>query len=647
MGKVRVLLSRNEIKFVDKILETTGDEQKNAIFLLFLHDPVFMNYALFKRDMPPHQRLEMRLMWFRPFYVGTDGYRAGKSTTATYVQMQQCALISGWQEGILSHTAKGTHYLFRDHIKTQYDTNQIFRALIAKKPTMGAEWRIEYKNVSSITAYPSDLLNNSMRLESLSLHGGTLDEVTSFPKPDVIWNVMLNRVTMPVPKVASLLGITNTVRLLGAAKYSFQQIYKARNGQGGLVQYVIQEMGKWAKDNPDQNPLNYVFMSMNLDEHLPPDEVCWACDGNTEYIGRQADGKDYVRCKSCGYVRVAWRRFFASTLKTMNDASHLMGRKLFNMRWRGRWQDTSDEVYAPIATEAMAHADCKIELQRPKEDKSIYTIGVDIGTGATERHSVSGISVLKFSPPDPHFRYVYAKKLRCSLTDLSGHLHNLADLFSPSVIMIDTGGGGVWLVDKDHLGNPEQKIPTSKGTIKKTVTPLIMMGDTFEENGRRVLQLYTPKNYLFEHSLGSMKSSDQLINFSHELTSGLIDAGYLICPLGYSEEEQSQQYDDVVDAVSEARQGLLTIGIEQDQEGIPLLTGNGFLAYTPKPDLAYSLVYGTTAMYLYNQMKSEDKDDEVAQTISVISDSLDNIGSSRSHTPTPNNTEQSGFAILI
>ena len=83
MGGVRILLSRNEIKLIDKVLETTGDEKKNAIFLLFLHDPVFMNYALFKRDMPPHQRLEMRMMWLRPFYVGTDGYRAGKSTTAT------------------------------------------------------------------------------------------------------------------------------------------------------------------------------------------------------------------------------------------------------------------------------------------------------------------------------------------------------------------------------------------------------------------------------------------------------------------------------------------------------------------------------------------------------------------------------------
>lgn len=643
----RLLLSQ-EIKLIDKILDTTGDEQKNHIFLLFLHDPVFMNKVIFKRDMPPHQRMEMRLMWWRAFYEGNDGYRAGKSTTATYVQMQQCALMSGWNEGIISHTLRGTQYLFRDHIKYQYETNQVYRALIAKRPTMGSEWRIEYKNGANITAYPSDILNKSMRLESLSLHGATIDEATAFPDPDVLWDVMFNRVTMPVPPLAAKLGIANTVRVLGAAKYTYQLIYKPRNGKGGLVHHVIAEMGRWAEEHDFDKPLDYVFMSCNLDEHLPPDEVCWACDGNTERLGMRADGKEYVRCKSCGYERVAWRTFFGSTLKRMWDAKHLMGRKLFDMRWRGRWQETSDDVYSPLAVDAMLNKNSPLELKSQKGNKDIYAFGIDVGTGSSERHSVSAITVLKFSPPDPHFRCVHARKYACSLTHLSGHIHNLASLFSPSVIMLDPGGGGVWLADRDHLGNEDQTIMDAGKTIKTKVTPIAQMGELYQEGGKKILVFFTPANYLLEHSRGKMVASDQLINYAHELTSGLIESGLIFFPAyGGDEKDFPVLRQEVMDCMQEIRTGLLSIGVEQNQSGDNILTKNGFFQYTPRPDLAYSFVYGVTGMYLYNSLDQDAIEGDVGEAMGIISDSIESIGTLIHQPSTGFQVKDQGFAVLV
>jgi hypothetical protein len=361
------MLQRSQVQLIDKILEMQGDEFKQELVYYFLYDPVFMNKAIFNRDMPPHQRLEMRLMWFRPFYVGNDGYRAGKSTTATYVQMQQCILFSQWDEGILSHTLRGAEYLYRDHIKSNYDRNQVFRAFCSDKPRMGAEKRIDFKNHSSITAYPSDVLKGGLILESLSLTGATIDEATSFSDPSVLWDVMLNRVTKPPPSVAQRLGITNTVRILGAAKYTFQPIYKSVNGKGGLVHLVIRRMAEWGREHGNR-PLDYVFMSANLREHLPPDEKCWICDTDNEDLGMFPDGKTYVRCKKCGYTRPAWRKFFASTLQRLDDAEMLMAKKLFNMRWMGKWQTTSDEIYSSSMINQMPRFDCNVELERPKQE---------------------------------------------------------------------------------------------------------------------------------------------------------------------------------------------------------------------------------------------------------------------------------------
>jgi hypothetical protein len=361
------MLQRSQVQLIDKILSLDGDEFKQELFYYFLWDPVFMNKAIFDRDMPPHSRVAMRLMWFRPFYLDNSGYRAFKSTTATYVQMQQCILISGWEEGIISHSLRGAEYLYRDHIKSQYDSNPVFRAFCADRPLMGANKRLDYKNTSSTTAYPADILKGGTALESLSLNGLTLDEITQFSNPEIIWNVIQNRVTKPPPPVAMRLGITNTLRMLGAAKYTFQAVYKAVNGRGGLVHLYMKRMAEWAKEK-DQRMLDYVFYSTNLREHLPPDEKCWVCDGDNEFLGMNPNGKPYVRCKKCAYVRVAWRQLFASMLHVMDDAEYLMTKKLFNMRWLGKWQDTTDDVYNAQMIEQMARFDCNLELFRPKQE---------------------------------------------------------------------------------------------------------------------------------------------------------------------------------------------------------------------------------------------------------------------------------------
>jgi hypothetical protein len=360
------------------------------MFYAFMEDPVFMQKVLFDRDLHPAQRLQTRLMWFNPLYVDNSGYRFGKSSNATYVQLCQCLLIPLWQSGILSHTLRGSQYLFRDHIDKEYETNEFFRALVRKKPTHGNEWRIEFTNGSAITAFPADIMNDSLRLESLSLHDCTIDEATSFPNPDVLWDVMFNRVTMPPPPLARKLGITNTIRCLGAAKYTFQSIYKQQKGRGGLVEMVLKRMKEWA-DSDKETPLEDTFMSFNLDEHLPADDVCWACGGmSTPSIMDEDSGKQYVKCDSCGYERVAWEDYFQGVIRTMKNARSLMSEKLYAMRWQGKWQHSSEDVYSPQAIRAMPRADTRIEYRRPKDEvshKAIYAVGVDIGTGATERHS--------------------------------------------------------------------------------------------------------------------------------------------------------------------------------------------------------------------------------------------------------------------
>jgi hypothetical protein len=71
----------------------------------------------------------------------------------------------------------------------------------------------------------------------------------------------------------------------------------------------------------------------------------------------------------------------------------------------------------------------------------------------------------------------------------------------------------------------------------------------------------------------------------------------------------------------------MTIGTVQDADGTPQLTKNGFFSYFPKPDLAYSLMYAMSAMYLYLRLKKNARFDDEGETMAVQSADLYNIGS--------------------
>jgi len=594
-------------------------------FYAFLKDPVLMHYVIFDKHLPPHQQAMLKGMWFRPVYADNSGYRSAKSRTATYCQMMQCALVSQWVEGIFSHSLRGSTVLFKEHIDGEYGSNARFRAFIASKPTHSNEgWRCQYKNLSSITAYPADVLGGGQKLESISLSGGTIDEVTAIPNPDIIWNVMMNRITMPPPPVARLLGITNTVRLIGAAKYSFQLVYQKQGERGGLIKMVIKNMIEQYRANPDQ-PLDYLFQSFNL-RYLPRDETCF-CGAPTTYIGVKEDNLTYVKCRKCGMERIAWREFFKGAIMRMNDVETLMSAVLFGMRWLGIWQRVSEELYSGHAVENMKNPGCHVELERPpKEKDAIYVLGIDVGQGARTQSSVSAITVIKRMPPDPFYYVVYNKKHRCTLTELSGEIYALYEKFNPSVIMIDPGGGGNWLVDKDHLGAKKQTFNTSSGTVQRETTPLLMMDAPLTENGTRILQKWQPTMQLLDESIGKMKYSDEVMNWAHGLARGLINDVRVLRPVNdtMANGKRSRAASEVFTDVEDAALGLPTIGVVQDENGIPLLTSHQMFQYNPKPDAAYSLIYAICAMYLLTHDKRGDLEEE-SESMAAVSSALDRL----------------------
>jgi hypothetical protein len=263
-------------------------------------------------------------------------------------------------------------------------------------------------------------------------------------------------------------------------------------------------------------------------------------------------------------------------------------------------------------------------------DKVLYTFGIDIGTGSSEKHSVSAISIIKHSQPDPHFRYIYARKFRCPLTELSANIYDLWEKFVPVVIMIDAGGGGYWLLDVDHLSSSTHNVVSQSGIrTDKNKNPLVLLDDVVTENAVRCLQLFTPTCYLLKNSIGTHVAYDQLINWGHDMLQGMINNSFLISPMnaGNEYDPQPRLREEIYDAINEARHGLMTIGTVQDADGTPQLTKNGFFSYFPKPDLAYSLMYAMSAMYLYLRLKKNARFDDEGETMAVQSADLYNIGS--------------------
>lgn len=600
-------------------------------FYAFMADPVLMHYVLFGRQIPPHQSFMLRAMWWRPLYADTSGYRTGKSSIATYCQMQQCAMISGWHSGIFSHSLRGSQILFREHIEYEYNNNPSYRALIAKKPTHNASgWRIEYKNGSDITAFPADVLGKGRNLESLSLHGATIDEATAVPDPDLIWNVMMNRITKPPPPLARELGIINTMRIIGAAKYAFQPIYQSKEGKGGLIQMVIRRMLEYAVKGDKQALMEYFFNSVNL-SYLPEDAFCY-CGSPTQYIGTEGEASlPFVKCRKCGMKRIAWQEFFKGALARMRDAESLMNAVLYAMRWLGIWQLASEMIYPGHAVQNMRRPNCRIEIRRSKaEPNAIFAMGIDVGQGKQQESSLSAITILKRVPPDPHYYIVFSKKYRVTLGILSGIIYSLYERFNPSVIMIDPGGGGNWLADSDHLSGRRQTILTNAGQVTRETTPLISMDAPPDVDGARVVQLWSPKMKIMADSIGAKSWPDELMNWAHITASDLITDARVLRPSESIMADGTTDYicDTIYADIEEAADGLPQIGIVQDESGSPLLTSNGFFQYYPKPDLAYSLVYAICAMYLitHDQTMIPDDDDSV---MAMVSSALDKFGVSR------------------
>jgi phage terminase large subunit-like protein len=602
--------------------EWTADD-----FYSFLKDPVFMHKVIFDKDLPPHQQAMLKGMWFRPVYCDTSGYRSAKSRTATYCQMMQSILISGWMDGIFSHSKRGSDILFREHIDQEYADNPKFRVFVARKPSHRDEGsRCIYKNGSQNIAYPADILGDGQKLESISLHAATVDETTAIPKPDIIWNVFMNRITMPMPRVARLLGITNNVRLIGAAKYSFQLVYQAQGERGGLIKMVIRKMIEQGRANPNQ-PLDYLFQSFNL-RYLPRDEICY-CGGPTELDSREhEDGHTYVQCRRCGMTRIAWRVFFRGALMRMNDIETLMTKVLFAMRWLGIWQRVSEELYSGHAVENMKNPGCFLELTRPlRQQKAIYVMAVDVARGRREQSSVSAITIIKRVPPDPFYYVVYSKKHRLNLTELSGAIYALYEKFSPSVIMIDPGGGGNWLVDNDHLGANKQTIITASGKVERETMPLLMMDAPPMERGVRVLQLWQHNMKLLKDSLGTFRWPDELMNWAHGIARGFINDAKVLRPVSdaLEDETRNNMTAEVFDDIEEAANGLTQIGIVQDENGTPLLTSHSMFQYNPKPDLAYSLVYAICTMYMFAHEKRAELLEEDNEEMAAITSALESI----------------------
>jgi hypothetical protein len=94
-----------------------------------------------------------------------------------------------------------------------------------------------------------------------------------------------------------------------------------------------------------------------------------------------------------------------------------------------------------------------------------------------------------------------------------------------------------------------------------------------------------------------------MINWGHETVAGLLENRMLVAPITMAgaDRRSHRMVAEAFGAINEALEGLMAIGIVEDQNGDPDLTRNRFFQYDPKPDLAYSLVYCVAGLVLYRQ----------------------------------------------
>ena len=401
-----------------------------VIFKHCLRDPVFAAKWLMGIDVPPHEALRLRRWWRAKFSIDMSGRGTGKDFTMWLDGMLRCTLFPATECLYIAPTFKQGKLVIKRQLmkwwKTKHPITRLFADNAGKEPVWKdpSAWEVRWKNGSTFTICPPDLVGEAENLRSERVQRLYVNEFQLFGK------TIIRDVLEPIPTAPVDRGIGDQ------SKWMLNQ----EGAQRGLVMCgtgieqfhdVFEIIEEYQAEVRAGNPL-YSFSRFDFDDY--PDK---------------------------------WKHLI--DMDVIEKARKNSTKLQFAKEWRGICPKETEGVFNGAIVNSCRTG--QIQTRRSPNSNEIFVLGIDAAAGGvTSPGAEWAFTVIRASSPLVEVVYHLAmRNLRAE--QAAGIVQDLNRMFGFSLIVPDTRGGGTGLINALKMS----QVPIRGKMVD--VTPIVVPGD--------------------------------------------------------------------------------------------------------------------------------------------------------------------------
>lgn len=554
----------------------------------FIRDPVMAAYVLMGAELDTFQRYRLRMLWWVPFTVDSSGVSTGKTFTLFVYLNLRCILLPDHVAGVyFPNWAVGQEEFWSYYDRTMERSEIFLDQLEMHNKVYGlrgsSAWQMFYKSGSKLTMPAGSFFQDAQTQATRRFNTMAVDDwLRAEDMGDGVSKQLVGRTTREAFNQAHPIW-GNHVKFFGHA----------------------------------ETPMHKGYVRVKA------------------YQRAILDGSQHHGLFSFNYLD--WTPEYAKRLeikKIVEDDKRTMPEDQFRRQWLGIWSRDGATYYP----EGVLWRNCRSSLSpvfRREYDSEVNILGFDSAPGQSFKADycaamiyriieLGRLSTLAPTYTHPlsripyHCSFTFAHMMRnVSAAQASAFIHLLHRIFSFSYIVMDPGGGGLWIY-KD-MRNKEQEI----NGARVPVVPLCTIEEPIQTDKQAIVVFFKRGPQLNTlHQQQYLTGDDGFLDASHRRYREGWEAGEFVYPMPIENRAPAE-----VRAWSQSQlwaQRYLDLGLKQlarvrqltRADGTADTTARGFARFQApgKKDLAYAGLYAFTGAQLWmrDHALGLDGDNEVA-----------------------------------
>lgn len=475
----------------------------------FLINPVLGIRVLFGYDLDAYQRVRAKTIWWTPRVMDSSGFSSLKTQVAWMIFNLRCLLFPGHVVGVYYPSFDASKRNYVPMFTKVAAQSEIYRAQVGRQRVIGVDGKTDQ--------------------EAKALHKGPSCYVFDYKNG--------SQQAIPAPGFLQDAKTQAGTRFHDLVVDEWTKILAMKSndgsGESGIEKQLVGRttLESWNKNHPIYRN-HHLFLATAEDTMHPAHRKYHAFmkeirAGNPDYAHISFSMKDLsdLPCRGGATFRERFREDM--TLKDMKQNKTRAG---FLQEALGIWSKNGRGWYTPdtiqkcfqLGVMQKAEVYCS-RAEDPEAERALYFFGVDpskADTAKADDGAIVGLRAVPIAGIVPDIRGYklspcYAFKVRkADAGQWSGIIHRKHADFGLTGIMMDPGGGGVWI--QPELRKTEQKHQGLSRIVRPIATledeeGLMIMGDF-------ILCMFRPKDTRIQQTWGHMPNlkMENLIDLSHE-----------------------------------------------------------------------------------------------------------------------------------